>query len=124
MNTSANVHASQSAFPATVAGAKPGWEKMRGAVRFPLALPVMLSSGEKEYAAVTRNISASGVLLQLDHRLDPGQDIRFSLTMPAAALGTPHDILVHCAGRVVRCCISNNQLFAASTIDDYRFAEQ
>ena len=97
---------------------------MRCAVRFPLELPVVLSTGNQEFAALTRNVSASGVLLDLDHKLKVGLDIRFSLRMPGAVLGTSRDILVHCAGRVVRCSISQTQFLAAATIDDYQFAEQ
>ena len=62
--------------------------------------------------------------LCLDRELKVGLDIRFSLRMPANVLGTPHDVLVHCTGRVVRCSLSHHQYLAASTIDEYRFAEQ
>jgi hypothetical protein len=99
-------------------------QEVRCAVRFPLALPVVLSSGQGEFAALTRNISASGVLFALDRKLQVGLEIRFSLRMPGAVLGTPHDVLVHCRGRVVRCSISQTQYLAAATIDEYQFAEQ
>jgi hypothetical protein len=52
------------------------------------------------------------------------QEIHFSLRMPGAVLGTPHDVLVHCLGRVVRCSMSQNQYLAAATIDEYQFGEQ
>ncbi len=98
--------------------------EVRCAVRFPLTLPVVLSSGNGEFAAITRNVSASGVLFELDRQLLAGLDIRFSLRMPGAILGTPRDVLVHCRGRVVRCCKSQTQYQAAATIDEYQFAEQ
>ena len=101
-----------------------GWQEVRCAVRFPLALPVMLSTGNGEIAALTRNISASGVLFTLDRALPVGLDIQFSMRMPHAVLGTPHDVLVHCKGRVVRCSSSHKEHLAAATIDEYRFAEQ
>ncbi len=119
-----NIPDTNAASAETAAPTTPGWQRMRGAVRFPLTLPVLLSQGKKECAAVTRNISASGVLFELDRRLQPGQDIHFSLSMPGPVLGTPHDVLVHGEGRVVRCSISQNQHLAAATIDDYKFAEQ
>ena len=97
---------------------------MRCAVRFPLSLPVVLSTGESEIAGLTRNISASGVLFALDKALQVGLDVRFSLRMPHAILGAAHDVLVHCKGRVVRCSTSHNEHLAAATIDDYQFAEQ
>ncbi len=73
---------------------------------------------------MTRNISASGVLFELDRDLQVGLDIEFSMRMPRAVLGTPHDVLVHCKGRVVRCSSSHKEHLAAATIDEYRFAEQ
>ena len=99
-------------------------QEVRCAVRFPLALPVVLTSGDGEFAALTRNVSASGVLFELDRTLPMGLEIRFSMRMPGAVLGTPRDVLVHCRGRVVRCSMSLNQYQAAATIDEYQFAEQ
>ncbi len=99
-------------------------QEVRCAVRFPLALPVVLNSGNSELTALTRNVSASGVLFALDQELKVGLDIRFSLRMPGPVLGTPHDVLVHCTGRVVRCSLSHHQYLTASTIDEYQFAEQ
>jgi hypothetical protein len=101
-----------------------GRQEVRCAVRFPLSLPVVLSIASGERFASTRNVSASGVLFELDEELEVGQDIRFSLRMPGQVLGSSHDVLVECEGRVVRCSISNIQYLAAATIDDYRFCEQ
>ena len=99
-------------------------QEVRCAVRFPLVLPVVITADSVEIAALTRNVSASGVLFEVDRHLQPGMEIKFSLRMPGAILGTNNDVLVHCMGRVVRCSISQNQFLAAATIDDYRFAEQ
>jgi hypothetical protein len=99
-------------------------QEVRCAVRFPLVLPVELWTGQEEIAALTRNVSASGVLFELDRPLQAGLSIRFSLRMPGAVLGTPHDVLVHCLGRVIRCSKSQSQYLAAATIDEYQFAEQ
>ena len=99
-------------------------QEVRCAVRFPLSLPVVLTSGSDEIAAVTRNVSASGVVFELDSPVSSGLEIRFSLRMPGAILGTPHDVLVHCQGRVVRCSKNQSNYRAAATIDDYQFAEQ
>ncbi|MFP5204292.1 MAG: PilZ domain-containing protein [Acidobacteriota bacterium] len=105
------------------AQAADGRREVRCAVRFPLALNVVLATDAGEFAARTRNISASGVLFELDRRLEVGEPIRFSLQMPGSVLGISHDVLVHCTGRVVRCSLSQSQYLAAATIDDYRFAE-
>ena len=99
-------------------------QEVRCAVRFPLALGVVLSTRNGDVAALSRNVSASGVLFELDRELPQGMEIRFSLRMPGAVLGTLHDVLVHCLGRVVRCSLSQTQYLAAATIDEYQFAEQ
>jgi hypothetical protein len=99
-------------------------QEVRCAVRFPLALPVLLSTANGDIAALSRNVSASGVLFALDRSLTAGQDIQFSLRMPGQVLGTLNDVLVHCLGRVVRCSLSQTQYLAAATIDEYQFAEQ
>jgi hypothetical protein len=112
----------------SVAGVAPeqseAGHEVRCAVRFPLSLPVVLSTGKGEVAALSRNVSASGVLFELNQELPPGMDIHFSLRMPGEVLGTLHDVLVHCLGRVVRCSMSQSQYLAAATIDEYQFAEQ
>ncbi len=113
----------ESGIQSTAAAKAPLRQELRCAVRFPVALPVLLTTDGGEFAAVTRNMSASGVLLELDHSLMHGAEIRFSLRMPHSVLGTPQDVLVHCAGRVIRCCLSQKLYLAAATIDDYRFAE-
>jgi len=93
-------------------------------VRFPIALPVMLGTSNGDVPARTRNISANGALFELDEHIAPGIGIRFALRMPGSVLGTPHDVLVRCAGRVVRCSSSQQLWIAAATIDEYEFAEQ
>jgi hypothetical protein len=100
-----------------------GRQEVRCAVRFPLALPVVLSTGEKDLEGQTRNVSASGVLFALDRDLRVGSDVQFSMRMPRETLGSPQDVVVHCKGRVVRCSSSHNEHLAAATIDEYRFAE-
>ena len=112
------------AVPSAVAEPAIARQEVRCAVRFPLVLPVVASTGGGEVAALTRNVSASGVLFELDGELQVGQTIRFSLRMPGAVLGTQHDVLGHCVGRVVRCSISQTPHLAAATIDEYLFAEQ
>src|ERR1035437_7911512 len=98
--------------------------EVRCAVRFPLMLPVVILAGNREHAALTRNVSASGVLFDMADPLKVGDGIHFSLRMPGAVLGTPHDVLVDCLGRVVRCSMSQSQSQVAATIDEYQFVEQ
>ena len=103
---------------------KTGMQEVRCAVRFPLTLPVVVSAGAQEQMALTKNVSASGVLFEMSSPLQVGSGIRFSLRMPGAVLGTPHDVLVDCCGRVVRCSQSQSQSHVAATIDEYQFVEQ
>lgn len=112
---------SQSFVPAALAASR---QEVRCSIRFPLALPVVLSFGSEEFAALTKNVSSSGALFSVDCALPLGTEIKFSLRMPGDVLGTPRDVLVHCVGRVVRCSLSQSQYLAATTIDDYQFAEQ
>ena len=99
-------------------------QEVRCAVRFPLTLPVVVSAGADEHTALTRNVSASGVLFEMNSPLRVGEGIHFSLRMPGGVLGTPHDVLVDCHGRVVRCSMSQAQSHVAATIDEYQFVEQ
>jgi len=100
-----------------------GRPEVRCAVRFPLALQVLLSTGENDVEGHTQNISASGVLFALNQALRVGMDVRFSMRMPRETLGSPQDVVVQCKGRVVRCSSSHKEHLAAATIDEYRFAE-
>lgn len=102
----------------------PQTQEVRCAVRFPLNLPVVISTGMSEYSAHTTNVSASGVLFEMNTPLPVGEDINFSLRMPGQILGSAHDVLVHCHGRVVRCSMSQSQTQVAATIDEYQFVEQ
>ena len=99
-------------------------KEVRCAVRFPLSLQAVLSSDREESKALTRNVSASGVLLEVHDPLEVGQGIDFSIRMPGEVLGAPNDVMVRCHGRVVRCSLSQGQYQAAATIDEYRFAER
>jgi hypothetical protein len=100
-------------------------QEVRCAVRFPIALPLILSAGRGKIPALTQNVSASGVFFEMNRPVQAGRKIRFSMRMSSKALGTPHDVLVRCRGRVVRCTQNQSNYYqAAATIDDYQFAEQ
>ena len=116
-------HAS-SAKPARQAAVAESHHNIRSAVRFPLNLPVIVWTQSGEQAALTRNVSSSGILFDLSASLNVGQDIRFALRMPGGALGSPHDVMVRCSGRVVRCSSDEGHYRAAATIDEYQFVEQ
>jgi hypothetical protein len=97
--------------------------EVRCAVRFPLHLAVQLVSGDHMYAAVTENISANGILFQLDQPIAVNSQVEFALRMPATALGTPADVMMYCIGRIVRTYSADGMSHAAAVIDEYKFSQ-
>ncbi len=93
----------------------------RRAARFPLRLPVEVHADSQQIVANTENISAGGVLLDLDAELEAEAPIEFTIVMPADLLGSPTDVTVSCVGRVVRSASSGNQRTVAAIIDEYHF---
>jgi hypothetical protein len=84
----------------------------------------VLTAGDEEFAAVTVNVSASGVLFLTDRKVATGISIGFQMRMPGEILGARRDVLVQCRGRVVRCYASQAGYHTAATIDEYKFADQ
>jgi PilZ domain len=97
--------------------------ELRNAVRFPLQIPLRLFTATGEIAAMTENISATGVAFTLPRPLEVQTQVRFTMKMPAEAMGTPTDVVVHCTGRVVRCNTSETCWRAAAVIDEYYFSQ-
>ncbi len=93
---------------------------MRGAVRFPLHLAVIVCQGERSSQAETQDISAGGVLLHCDEEYAVGSTIRFTIAMPAQSMGAPNDVHVECVGRVVRCIPAGVKMAVGAIIDEYR----
>jgi ABC-type transport system involved in cytochrome c biogenesis permease component len=104
----------------TVATERP--VELRAAVRFPLCVPITISTETGDLQAVTENISANGVLFQLATPLMVGTLVSFTIAMPAEAMGTPTDVVLHCAGRVVRCTPDVKMAHVAAVIDKYHFS--
>ncbi len=96
-------------------------QEMRSAVRFPVRLTASIKAGESgELTAETTDISAGGVLFEMDADLAVGSLIQFTIAMPANVLGTEADVLVNCMGRVVRCSVEKDRKSVAAVIDEYR----
>ncbi|MBZ5566297.1 MAG: PilZ domain-containing protein [Acidobacteriia bacterium] len=94
---------------------------MRTAVRFPLKLPIAITSSGEEHHAETQDISAGGVLFYLESEMMVGSNIEFTISLPAAVLGASSDVLVTGLGRVVRCSVEGERRAVAAVIDEYRF---
>ena len=96
--------------------------ELRAAVRFPLCIPISVSTEVGEVGAMTVNISANGVLFELSRPLQVGSSVSFTIPMPGEAMGTPADVVANCTGRVVRCTQSEDGWQAAAVIDKYYFS--
>jgi hypothetical protein len=98
---------------------------VRTAVRFPLHLEIVVSSADRDYVAMTEDVSANGLLFTAEELPAVGTAVEFRLTMPATIMGGAEDVLLHCLGRIVRHQQSNGKTMAAAVIDEYSLkAEQ
>ena len=95
--------------------------QLRTAVRFPLKLPIAITSLGEEHQAETQDISAGGVLFYLASEMTVGSNIEFTISLPAAVLGASTDVLVTGLGRIVRCNVEGERRAVAAVIDEYRF---
>ena len=100
--------------------------ELRAAVRFPLCVPITICTEMGDLPAVTENISANGVLFEIATALAVGSIVSFTIAMPAEAMGTPTDVVLHCTGRVVRCTPDAKSevktMHVAAVIDKYHFS--
>jgi hypothetical protein len=92
---------------------------VRASVRFPLHLEIVLSTGEREYKAVTEDVSANGICFTADELPPIDSQVQFRMTMPAAMMGGSEDVTLHCVGRIVRHERTAEKNMAAAVIDDY-----
>ena len=98
---------------------------VRASVRFPLHLDIVLTTAERQYRAVTEDVSANGMLFTAEEVPAIGARVEFELKMPAAIMGGVDDVLLRCTGRIVRHQQSGGKKMAAAVIDEYSLkAEQ
>ena len=97
-----------------------GSDPVRTAVRFPLHLEIVIVTSEREYRAVTEDVSSNGVLFSAAEVPPVGSTVEFRLTMPAAVMGASEDVMLYCVGRIVRQETgSGGGSRAAAVIDEY-----
>lgn len=101
-------------------GRKP-YPDMQSAARFPLKLPVALKSESGRRPAETQNISANGVLFQVDADMPVGSMVDFTISLPAEVVGADSDVQLDCRGRVVRSFDEDGRHGVGVVIDEYRF---
>jgi hypothetical protein len=94
---------------------------MQSAARFPIKLPVSVKSKSGESAAETQNISANGVLFQVDSEMPVGSMVDFTISLPADVVGAEADVQLDCRGRVVRSFEEDGRRGVGVVIDEYRF---
>lgn len=84
-------------------------------------MPVAVAGELGPHCSHTCDVSSGGVMFCMDTAVEPGQAMRFTLSMPAADLCSPRDVLVNCAGRVARCSHGSGHYMVAVIIDEYQF---
>jgi hypothetical protein len=94
---------------------------VQSAARFPVKLPVAVKAGEEVCRAETQNISANGVLFEVDADMPVGSPVDFTISLPADVVGAEEDIRVDCRGRVVRSFVDGGRRGVGVVIDEYRF---
>jgi hypothetical protein len=92
---------------------------MRTSVRFPLHMEITISTTEREYKAVTEDVSASGICFSAEELPPVDAPVEFVMTMPASVMGGSEDVRLRCVGRIVRHERANGKSTAAAVIDDY-----
>jgi hypothetical protein len=107
-------------------------EARRTGKRFPLTLPITIKTKKSSRGedATTRNVSAAGVYIHANSKLDVGSTIEFAITLPPEVVGTDRGVDILCKGRVVRLEAEKNSKGnrrqpskngVACVIDHYKF---
>src|SRR5881409_2632654 len=71
---------------------------MQSAPPFPIKLPISVKSAAGASATETQNISANGVLFQLDSEMPVGSLVDFTISLPADVVGATSDVQLDCRG--------------------------
>ena len=102
-----------------------GWQRLttdvpvRSAVRFPVRLHLQLETEFGLREAVTEDVSATGLLFRGVNLPQVDSTIEFTMRMPGAIMGSAGDVLIYCAGRIVRHQRQSSDDLAAAVIDEY-----
>src|SRR5262249_21962576 len=111
------VAAARSADAETKAGGR--YPDLQSAARFPIKLPISVKSKSGESRSETENISANGVLFQMDSAMPVGSAVDFTIALPADVVGSDVDVQVDCRGRVVRSFADGGRVGVGVVIDEY-----
>jgi hypothetical protein len=94
---------------------------VQSAARFPVKLPISLKSDTGVQSAESQNMSANGVLFEVDADMPVGSPVDFTISLPADVVGSVEDVRVDCRGRVVRSFEDGGRRGVGVVIDEYRF---
>ena len=72
-------------------------------------------------SAESQNMSANGVLFEVDADMPVGSPVDFTISLPADVVGSVEDVRVDCRGRVVRSFEDGGRRGVGVVIDEYRF---
>jgi len=101
--------------------ARKPYADVQSAARFPVKLPIAVKSNAGVRPAETQNISANGVLFEVDSDMPVGSPVDFTISLPADVVGAVEDVRVDCRGRVVRSFEDGGRRGVGVVIDEYRF---
>ena len=97
------------------------YNDVQSSPRFPIKLPVAVRSQTGARSAETENISANGVLFQVDSEMPVGSMVDFTISLPADVVGADADVQLDCRGRVVRSYEDGGRRGVGVVIDEYHF---
>jgi len=97
---------------------------LQSAMRFPIKLQASVKSESGEQTAETQNISANGVLFQMDSDMPLGSMVDFTISLPADIVGAAADVRLDCRGRVVRNFEDGGRRGVGVVIDEYHFGRR
>jgi hypothetical protein len=99
-------------------------DPMRNSVRFPLQLPVRVETENGAIEAVTKDISATGVLFAMPSAPAINTRLTWTLRLPADVMGAEEDVTVNCVGRVVWHGPTAEGQQVGVVIDGYRMGDK
>lgn len=102
----------------------PRYSDMQSAMRFPIKLPIAVKSQSGESRTESQNISANGVLFQMDSDMPIGSMVDFTISLPAEIVGAQADVQLDCRGRVVRSSDDGGRRGVGVVIDEYHFGRR
>ena len=98
-----------------------GYADLQSAARFPIKLPITVKSKAGDSVTESENISANGVLFQLDSAMPVGSPVDFTISLPAEIVGAGSDVELLCRGRVARNFEEGSRIGVGVVIDEYHF---